>query len=237
MERLNIDIREVKFATGEADAGMFSGYGAIFGNIDSHDDVIQRGAFKETLREWDENGKLPPMLLQHGGGFFGGTADDLLPVGQWNSMEENSKGLKVEGTLFALGTDRGQYLQEGLKTGVLDGLSIGYNVRSHEPGTKPGDPRRKITNVELVELSIVTFPSNPKARIGRVKAITVEQTRELEGTLRDEGLSCKDRLKAVSVFKAWLLRDAEEPVSTPRDEDVSAELARTLKRFAEILTA
>ena len=105
MDRIHLPI-EVKFA-GSASEGTFSGYGAVFGNRDSYGDVIDKGAFKSTLREWEEKGKLPPMLLQHGGGIFGGGADDMLPVGKWTAMEENARGLKVEGQLFALGTSAG----------------------------------------------------------------------------------------------------------------------------------
>lgn len=106
-----MDRIEIKLASDSVDAktGEFSGYGAVFGNVDSYGDVIAKGAFRDTLREWEQRSKLPPMLLQHGGGFMGG-ADDMLPVGQWTQMEENSKGLKVSGKLFALGTERGQYL-------------------------------------------------------------------------------------------------------------------------------
>lgn len=182
MDRINLDF-EIKFAAGASD-GTFSGYGAVSGNVDSYGDVIEPGAFRDTLRAWQDKGKYPPMLLQHGGGFLGG-ADDLLPVGKWTKMEENTKGLKAEGQLFALGTERGQYIYEGMKAGALDGLSIGYNVKEFVAGTKPGEPRRKLTNIDLVELSIVTFPANDKARIGNVKASDIKTIREFEGVLRD----------------------------------------------------
>jgi HK97 family phage prohead protease len=130
----------------------------------------REGRLRDTLRGWQDKGKFPPMLLQHGGGFLGG-ADDMLPVGKWTSMEENSKGLKVEGELFALNTERGQYIYEGLKAGSLDGLSIGYRVKEFEQGTKPGEPRRRLKALDLIELSIVTFPMNDKARVGNVKSI------------------------------------------------------------------
>ena len=93
MDRLNFNF-EVKFAAG-AKEGTFSGYGAIFGNTDSYGDVIERHAFKETLRTWEDKGKWPPMLLQHGGGFLGG-ADDMLPIGKWNSMEENTTSCQFQ---------------------------------------------------------------------------------------------------------------------------------------------
>jgi HK97 family phage prohead protease len=218
MERLSFNF-EIKFATG-APEGTFSGYGAVFGNVDSYGDVIEKGAFKDTLREWEGRGKLPPMLLQHGGGFFGGGADDMLPIGKWNSMEENSKGLKAEGQLFAMQTERGQYLYEGLKSGTLDGLSIGYEVKEFVAGTKPGEPRRKLTSVDLWELSVVTFPANDKARVGAVKAI--KTIREFEDFLRDVGGFSHAAAKAIAArgFKS----------SEPRDEDgAMSDLLRTLR--------
>lgn len=209
MDRLKLGI-EFKFASG-AKEGAFSGYGAVFGNVDSYGDVIERGAFKETLRNWEVKGKLPPMLLQHGGGFLAG-ADDMLPVGKWNSMEENAKGLKVEGELFAMGTERGQYIYEGLKAGTLDGLSIGFEVKEFIAGTKPGEPRRKLTNIDLWELSIVTFPANDKARVGSVKAADrIKTIREFEDFLRDVGGFSHAAAKAIASggFKSL----------DPRDED------------------
>lgn len=230
MERMRLGV-EVKFASDKI--GVFSGYGAVFGNIDAGGDMIEKGAFKQTLREWEDKGKYPPMLLQHGGGIFGGPADDMLPVGKWTAMEENSKGLKVEGELFALSTERGQYIYEGLKAGALDGLSIGYRIKEFVQGTKPTEPRRKLKAVDLVELSIVTFPMNDKARVGAVKSDF--DPRELEASLRDADLSRSDAVKAVAVFKKWLQRDAVAPVTPPRDE-VGADIAAVLRRNIATLT-
>jgi len=219
MDRVKLDF-EFKFA-GDAKDGTFAGYGAVFGNKDSYGDVIERGAMKDTLREWEAKGKWPPMLLQHGG-FMGG-ASDMLPVGKWTSMEENTKGLKVEGTLFALATERGQYIYEGLKAGELDGLSIGYRVKAEGSvyGTKPNEPRRTIKALDLVELSIVTFPANDKARIGGVKAADIKTIREFEDFLRDAGGFSHAAAKAIAArgYKS----------SEPRDEDGAMDLLRTLR--------
>lgn len=224
---------EIKLAANDIDAkdGTFSGYGAVFGNVDSYGDVIQKGAFKRTLREWEERGKYPPMLLQHGGGFMG-NADDLLPIGKWLSMEENSKGLKVEGKLFAIGTERGQYLYEGLKSGALDGLSIGYKAVKWSTRTKPDQPKRTLEDVELMEVSVVTFPANGKARVGQVKAfadLQPEDFREIEASLRDAGLSRSDAVRAIAGFKAWSRRDVEATGDPLRDE-AGAEIAALLRR-------
>lgn len=205
LERHEYGLREVKLT--DEGSGRFSGYGAVFGNVDSYGDVIERGAFKDTLLSWQDRGKWPPMLLQHGGGVFGGGADDLLPIGKWTSMHENAKGLKVEGELFAVNTERGQYIYEGLKSGVLDGLSIGFVATDVVYGSDDNEPERTLTGIELWEVSIVTFPANPQARVSAVKTISVDQLRELEGVLGDRGLSRTDRVKAVSAFKQWLQRD------------------------------
>jgi HK97 family phage prohead protease len=224
MEHRTVTLTEVKLLDGRgAETGTFSGYGSIFGNIDAHGDVIERGAYAETLAEWKAQGKWPKMLLQHGG--WGMGADDLLPVGQWTNMEENAKGLKVEGRLFALNTERGQYIYEGLKTGELDALSVGFIPREWKAGTKPNEPARTFTNVDLKEVSIVLFGANDKARISGVKSFTLDDIRELEATLRRKGLSRADAATAISGFKEWSQRDVAAPISTPRDEEVPEEAA------------
>lgn len=218
---------EVKFADTEVDSktGEFSGYGAVFGNVDSYGDVIEKGAFKDTLREWEEKGKYPPMLLQHGGAMI--NADDLVPIGKWTHMEENSRGLKVTGKLFGLDTDRGKMIYESMKEGVLDGLSIGYRVKKSVNGTKPTDPVRRLTALDLFELSVVTFPANGKARIAAVKsADQIATIRDFEKFLRDAGFS-NAAAKAIASggFKA----------SEPRDEDGLKDVAAALRRNLSIL--
>lgn len=218
---MNLERRQlglVDFKLANDNAGTFSGYGAIFGNVDSYGDMIEPGAFKESLRTWQAKGKWPKMLLQHGGMGFG--AEDMMPVGKWTSMSEDSKGLKVEGQLFALNTERGQYIYEGLKSGELDSLSIGYQTEDAYDAVKDGVTTRHLTKIKLWEVSIVTFPANDKALISSVKTLTPELIRELEDGLRDGGLSWKDSKTAVSIFRKLALRDVGLPESTLRDEVV-----------------
>lgn len=188
MDHLESGLIEVKFNSGSAKEGTFSGYGSVFGNLDSHGDVVEKGAFTKSLRDWEAKGKLPKMLLQHGG--FFGPVDDMLPIGKWMSMEENSKGLKVEGELFALDTDRGRLIHDGLKSGELDGLSIGFLAKRYTLGTKPSEPYRTLHEVDLKEVSIVTWGSNDKALIGQVKAADIDALNTLsdfEDFLREAG--------------------------------------------------
>ena len=197
-----------KFAD-DAPEGIVKGYGSVFGNIDSHGDVIEKGAFKETLREWETQGKYPPMLLQHGGGMFGGDSMSGVPIGVWTSMEENAKGLKVEGELLAMDTDDIKRVYAAMKRQALDGLSIGYDVKESISGTKPGEPRRRLTAIDLWELSVVTFPSNDRARVGSVKAAEIRTIRDFESFLRDAGFS-HSQAKSIAA-RGFRVAEQEQP--------------------------
>lgn len=193
----------VKFAQGDdVKAGTFSGYGAVFGNTDSYGDVIEKGAFKASLREWKKRDRLPPMLLQHGS--FMGPAEDGIPIGLWTRMEEDDTGLLVEGELFGLDTDKGKYVYAGLKAGALDGLSIGYIPREVAYGKKPEDPPRTLKRIDLKEVSIVTFPANEEARVHDAKSIEQLMTlSDCEHWLRDvAGLSQREAVALVSRIKS-----------------------------------
>lgn len=232
-----MDRIEIKLASDDFDAktGEFAGYGAIFGNVDSYGDVIAKGAFKTTLREWEERGKLPPMLLQHGG--WGASVDDMLPVGQWLEMEENAKGLKVKGKLFALGTERGQYVYEGMKSGELDGLSIGFRVKKFTMGTKPSEPRRTLEEIDLMEVSIVTFPANGKARVSAVKSYDARLWRAIEADLKADpklNLSSAQAVSAVAILKKHLREEGEATPDLSREADEKA-LADALRRTLNII--
>ncbi len=202
---------EVKFADDETKAGTFTGFASVFNNKDLGGDVIAPGAFADTLAEWGKKGKLPPLLLQHGG--WGSSVDDMLPIGKLTSAVEKPKGLAVEGELFALNTERGQYVYEGMKAGALDGMSIGYRVKEMVNGTKPTEPRRLLKKIDLIEISVVTFPMNEKARISTVKSFDELQTlADVETYLRDAGgLSRKQARGLISRIKALSpLCDAED---------------------------
>ncbi|MEI5680646.1 MULTISPECIES: HK97 family phage prohead protease [unclassified Mesorhizobium] len=156
----------------DAASGVFSGYGAVFGNLDSHADVIQRGAFNVSLAAWKAKGRLPRMLLMHGSNGNPFTGDDL-PCGIWTSMREDSQGLYVEGQLLALNTDYGRRILSLMKGGALDGLSIGFRVKRATSGR--GTTKRWIEEVDLREVSIVDEPSNDLARVASIKEKTASE--------------------------------------------------------------
>lgn len=219
---------QVKFVDDtDIKTGMLKGYGAVFGNKDSYGDVIAKGAFKESLKDWKKRDSMPKMLLQHGG--FIGPAEDGIPIGKWNDMKEDDTGLYVEGELFALDTQKGRYIYEGLKSGALDGLSIGYIAREVAYGKKPEEPPRTLKKIDLFEVSVVTFPANTEARVDAVKSEGIEQIKtlsEAEDYLRDAcGFSRSQALAFVSRIKSL------SPSDSGMANNVMAELKRLQSRM------
>ena len=179
---------EVKFAQDGA-PGEFEGYGAVFGNIDSHGDVIMPGAFKDSLARYKAAGSLPRMYVEHGPALGG----DPLPVGVWTDMQEDGNGLRVKGKLSALDTDFGRRIYGLLKDGALKGLSIGYNAKRDAIvyGREAGQPKRTLKSLHLMEVSLVSDPSNPLAQVDRHKTAVQE-------ALND------GRLPTLREFKNWV---------------------------------
>jgi HK97 family phage prohead protease len=147
-----------------------TGLGSVFGNVDRGGDVVQAGAFAESLA----SGRKVAMLWQH---------DATEVIGVWTGLREEAGGLVVEGTLAD--TPRGNEVYALLKMGALDGLSIGYRTVEW----KWQEDIRIIEKAELWEVSIVTFPMNESARIDAVKAAEMTE-REIEKRLtQDAGFS------------------------------------------------
>lgn len=223
MERMLVPLREIKFAA--PDAMEFSGYGAVFGNVDSYGDVIAPGAFAETLHQATKTGRWPAMLSQHGA--MGLTSEDMTPVGVWASLAEDGAGLLADGVLAP--TPRGQELHTLMKMKprpAIDGLSIGYIAKKWTPRSKPDEPRRVLHEVDLIEISPVTFPANGKARVTGVKSMG-DTERDIERWLtQDAGLSRREaRIVINSGFKSLLaMQDAGDP------SDEIAQLHEALKR-------
>lgn len=209
-------LREIKFDASPDDAGQktrtFSGYGAAFNNVDAYGDVIVPGAFADFLAD-AKAGKQPwpSMLSQHGG--WGMTADDMTPVGVWQDLSEDGAGLRVTGQLAD--TPRGNELDTLMRMTprpAIDGLSIGYIPKKYEPRSKPEDPRRRITQIDLIEISPVTFPANRNARISSIKSIAeIDSITELEDLLRDAGGFSRTEAKSIIArIKCSDLRDADQ---------------------------
>ena len=200
---------EFKFASDPA-TGAFEGYAAVFGNTDSHGDVIRPGAFADSLAQHKAANTMPALYVEHGPAFGG----DALPSGVWNSLVEDDTGLKGQGKISALDTDHGRRLRGLMQDGAMRGLSIGYRVQpgGSMTGTKAGEPRRTLTKLGLIEVSIVRDPSNPLAKIDQIKAALFDggmpSIREFEEALREQGFSRKQaEVIASHGYKAVLQRD------------------------------
>lgn len=222
---------ELKF-TDDSEPGSFEGYGAVFGNVDSYGDVIKKGAFRETLKEWTAKKRLPPMLAQHGG-FM--NAMDMVPIGKWDEMSEDDNGLYVKGRIINLDTERGKTIYGAMKEGALSGMSIGYRAKEFEIGTKPDEPRRILKKLELIELSVVTMPANDMARVASMKsaAENITTIREFEEFLRDAGGFSRQAAKAIASggFKETEHRDGAD-----EDSDIAAMLRGNIDKIKQSLT-
>jgi HK97 family phage prohead protease len=148
---------EIKEVSAE---GVFHGYGSVFGNLDSDRDIITAGAFTKSLKRRQPS--KVKLLWQH---------DPTQPIGVWEAMEEDKRGLKVQGRLLInQGVPKADEAYALLKAGALDAMSIGFAIPAGGAEWDSNKNVRTINEVDLWEVSIVTFPANGKARITRVKA-------------------------------------------------------------------
>jgi hypothetical protein len=151
--------REVKFAPVdlkqvEAD-GTFSGYASIFGEVDLGNDLVMPGAFRESLAARGTQGV--KLLFQH---------DPNEPIGVWLDLHEDARGLFARGRLMPEVT-RAREVLSLMRAGALDGLSIGF--RTVQGRTDPASGVRRLDKIDLWEISVVTFPMLPEARVNAVK--------------------------------------------------------------------
>ncbi|MCB1522114.1 MAG: HK97 family phage prohead protease [Hyphomicrobiaceae bacterium] len=205
-----------------ADDGTFEGYASVFGREDLGRDVVLRGAFAETIATRGARGIR--MLFQH---------DPAQPIGVWDAIEEDAKGLFVRGRLTP-DVARAREVLALMRAGAIDGLSIGFRALKARRDAKSGI--RRIEKVDLWEISVVTFPMLPDARIASVKARPLNGVppteRQLERWLtRDAGLT---RSEARAVLRAGMkglraLRDAGGSANE------TGRLAERMRRAAQML--
>lgn len=213
-KRLNFQF-EIKAVS---ETGAFEGYGSVFGVKDSYREIVEPGAFKESLAKHKAKGTMPALLWQHNPGE---------PIGVWTEMAEDETGLLCKGQLV-LETQRGAEAHALLKAKALSGLSIGF-VPVTETYDKDANVVR-LNAVDLWECSVVTFPANQAAQITVVKSSTLPNTiREFEAMLRDvAGFGAKDaKALASGGWKALGRRDGEGP-ETDTDAKTQAAAVQAL---------
>ncbi|MDR9393579.1 HK97 family phage prohead protease [Roseovarius sp. SYSU LYC5161] len=135
------------------DGEVIKGYASLFGATDQCGDIVVRGAYGRSLAQLAADGRRVKMLWQH---------DPAQPIGIWDEVREDGQGLYVKGRLLE-GVDRAREAAALIAAGAIDGLSIGYRtVRA----SKNDKGRRLLQELELWEVSLVTFPMLPSARVG-----------------------------------------------------------------------
>lgn len=203
------------------DAGQFSGYASIFGNVDEGYDVVEKGAFKKFAKTRD--GKIR-VLFQHDA--YGRTQSAGLPIGK-ATVEQDEKGLAFDGQLV-MDDPFVQRVHTHLKAKTLDGMSIGFDILPGGAEFTEGGVR-KLKALHLWEISVVTFGMNPKARVEAVKrAGQITTIREYEDFLREEaGFSnAQAKLLAAGGYKA---------LQSARDESGEVKAAQQLTELVERL--
>lgn len=137
-------------AAGEA--GEVTGYASLFGEADQGGDVVLPGAFGRSLARLAAKGRAVRFLWQH---------DPAVPIGVWSEVREDRRGLWVRGRLLPE-VAKGAEALSLMRAGAIDGLSIGYRVVKAEPNPRSGG--RNLVEIDLWEVSLVTFPMLPTAR-------------------------------------------------------------------------
>ena len=150
--------------------GTVEGYASLFGEIDQARDMVMPGAFTATLRQ--RSVRRTPMLFQH---------DPSEPIGIWLELREDLRGLYARGRLIPE-VVRARELLALLRAGGSDGLSIGF--RTVKGRVDPKTRIRKLEAIDLWEISIVTFPLLPGARVRAVKEARLSSGRPLHARTR-----------------------------------------------------
>ncbi|PLU73433.1 HK97 family phage prohead protease [Sinorhizobium meliloti] len=151
-----------------SDEGTFEGYGSVFGNVDSYGEKVMPGAFVASLAKHRREGSTVLMLWQH---------NPDVPIGVWEDLAEDSKGLWGKGRLI-MEVQKARETHALMKAKAIGGLSIGYR----EVKVTPDGNVRNLEELDLREISPVSFPANRRARIEAVKS---ERMEEFARRLRD----------------------------------------------------
>lgn len=193
------------------DSGAFSGYGAVFNNIDHDGDIIRKGAFSDTLQSWEEKSALPALLWMH---------DLSQPLGTYTDMREDSKGLYVEGQLLINDDPLAKKAFAHMKAGSVSGLSVGFQTKDYE--FDHSNNTRIIKAVDLFEISLVSLPANDETRITNIKRMFA--TGEIPSKVQVE----KYLREVMSIRQAKSLIAGGYNFLNPRQEDADIEEMQNL---------
>jgi HK97 family phage major capsid protein len=197
---------ELKLASGGEDA-TFTGLASTFGGIDRHGDTIAPGAYARTLAEHKAAGTMPALLWSH---------DPSEPIGVIDALEESPAGLTIKGRLAD--TVRGRDARTLAKMGAIGGLSIGFRTRKASTGP---NATCVLEDIELIEISMVASPADPRARLASVKAADAAE-RSVDMTTQTTGAA--PDLAAIETRLAALA--SEVKAATDRADALETAMAR-----------
>lgn len=168
---LSLECKDISFEIkAEPDAnGTFEGYASVFDVVDNGLDIVAPGAFRRSL---GESGRKVKMLWQH---------DPEQVIGVWDEIREDDRGLFVKGRLLK-DVQKGREAMELLRAGAIDSMSIGYRTKEAE---RQGAGARRLIELDLFEVSLVTFPMLDAATVTDFKSINWTNKRDIERGLRD----------------------------------------------------
>jgi len=199
------------------DEGIFTGYGAVFGNIDDGGDIIEPGAFAETLKTF----KRVKILALHSG--------EWLPIGVPLEMHEDEHGLHV--TAKISDTSLGRDVRALMRDGVLKELSIGYGIP--DGGMYVDDNGiRHLTRIDLHEISVVTWAMNDQALVTDYKSLAADAQAELKAGRKISGKrlealkECRDGMKTTVKLLDGIIREAESEPEKARQPPPKLHLER-----------
>lgn len=163
-----------------ADGRVVAGYASLFGVKDQGGDVVAKGAYTASLARLGRSGERVKMLWQH---------DPAQPIGIWDEVREDATGLWVKGRILTE-VSKGREAAALLAAGAIDGLSIGYRTVKAE---RDGKGRRLLQELELWEVSLVTFPMLAEARVASKSDVVSDVFRELAHVFEDARRTLAER--------------------------------------------
>lgn len=179
--RLELKFSRLGEEVSVTDGTVISGYASLFGVADQGGDVVLPGAYGAGLGRLAAKGGSVKMLWQH---------DPAQPIGVWDEIREDERGLWVKGRLLPE-IERAREAAALIGAGAIDGLSIGYRTIAAEKNAKG---QRLLAELELWEVSVVTFPMLNEARVGaKGETPVATELRDLAAALADAARMLADR--------------------------------------------
>jgi HK97 family phage prohead protease len=204
IERKTLDVKFTKSSFSEDDQYYyFSGYGATFGNVDRGGDVVKSGAFTKSLSEM-----MPKFCYQH---------DMQDPIGVFTEVKEDCHGLFIRGKMRK-GFEKTRWIAGLIEDGAIDSMSIGYSIDKYEYAKEA--KVCYLTELKLFEVSFVTIPMNPEAKLTSFKSFVFDEMktiRDVEKSLMEAGMSGKEAKTLISKIKEFSSRDEDENPEQKRD--------------------